>query len=48
MLPCLLTFSGIQNFYLSEPKFNGCYSRNWLPKINDGIYVKYITTNPNK
>ena len=26
-------------YYQSEPKFNGVYSRNNLPKIKDGAYV---------
>ena len=29
----------IQKYYLNEPKFNGVYSRNNLPKIKDGAYV---------
>ena len=28
--------------YKSEPKFNGVYSRNDLPKVNDGTYVKTL------
>ena len=32
----------IQRFYQNEPKFNGVYSRNNLPKIKDGSYVIYI------
>ena len=39
MLPNPLTNSEIQKFYQNEPKFNGVYSRNNLPKINDGAYV---------
>ena len=36
-----LTNFEIQNFYQSEPKFNGAYSRNNLPKIKDrGICSK--------
>ena len=34
-----LTSFEIQKFYQKEPKFNGVYSRNNLPKINDGAYV---------
>ena len=34
-----MTNSEIQKFYQNEPKFNGVYSRNNLPKINDGAYV---------
>ena len=29
----------IQTYYQNEPKFNGVYSRNNLPKIKDGAYV---------
>ena len=29
----------IQKYYQKEPKFNGVYSRNNLPKIKDGAYV---------
>ena len=29
----------IQKYYQSEPKFNGVYSKNNLPKIKDGVYV---------
>ena len=35
----LLTNFGIQQDYQNEPKFNGVYSRNNLPKIKDGAYV---------
>ena len=31
--------SGIQKYYQNEPKFNGVYSRNNLPKIKDGASV---------
>ena len=32
----------IQKYYKSEPKFNGVFSRNNLPKkIKDGAYVIY-------
>ena len=34
-----LTNFEIQNHYENEPKFNGVYSRNNLPKIKDGAYV---------
>ena len=35
-----LTNFEIQNYYQSEPRFNGVYSRNNLPKkMNDGAYV---------
>ena len=26
-------------YYQNEPKFNGIYSRNNLPKVKDGAYV---------
>ena len=29
----------IQMYYQKEPKFNGVYSRNNLPRIKDGAYV---------
>ena len=31
-----LTNSEIQKYYQNEPKFNGIYSRDNLPKIKDG------------
>ena len=34
----------IQRYYQNEPKFDGAYSRNNLPKIKDGTYV----INPNE
>ena len=34
-----LSNSEIQKYYQNEPKFNGVYSRNNLPKIKDGAYV---------
>ena len=34
-----LTNLEIQKHYQNEPKFNGVYSRNKLPKIKDGAYV---------
>ena len=37
----------IQWYYPDEPKFNGVYSRNNLPKIKDGEYV-IILMNVNK
>ena len=39
MLPHPLTNFEIQKYYQNEPKFNGAYSRNNLPKIKDGAYV---------
>ena len=35
----LLTKFEIQKYYQNEPKFNGVYSRNNLPKINDVAYL---------
>ena len=29
----------MQKYYQIEPRFNGVYSRNSLPKIKDGTYV---------
>ena len=28
-----------QKYFQNEPRFNGVYSKNDLPKINDGAYV---------
>ena len=39
MLPYPLTNFKIQNYYQKEPKFNGVYSRNNLPKIKDGVFL---------
>ena len=39
MSPHPLTNFEIQKYYQIEPKFNGVYSRNNLPKIKDGAYV---------
>ena len=40
MLPHLLTSFEIQKYYENEPRFNGVYSRNNLPKkIKDEAYV---------
>ena len=39
MLPHPLTNFEIQKHYQDEPKFNGVYSRNNLPKLKDGAYV---------
>ena len=44
MPPHPLTNFEIQKYYQNEPKFNGVYSRNNLPKIKDGPYV----INPDK
>ena len=37
MLPHSLTNFEVQKYYQNEPKFNGVYSRNSLPKIKDGV-----------
>ena len=39
MPPHPLTNFEIQKYYQNEPKLNGVYSRNNLPKIKDGAYV---------
>ena len=39
MPPHPLTNFEIQKYYQNEPKFNGVYSRNNLPRIKDGVYV---------
>ena len=30
----------IQKYYQNKPRFNGVYSRDNLPKIKDGAYIK--------
>ena len=35
----LLAYFEIQKYYKNQPKFNGVYSRNYLPIIKDGAYV---------
>ena len=39
MPPHPFTNSEIQKYYQNEPRFNGIYSRDNLPKIRDGVYV---------
>ena len=39
MPPFPLTNFEIQKYYQNEPRFNGVYSRDNLPKIKDGAYV---------
>ena len=39
MPPHPLTNDEMQKYYQREPKFNGVYSRNILPKIKDGTIV---------
>ena len=39
MPPHHLTNFEVQKYYQNEPKCNRVYSRNNLPKIEDGVYV---------
>ena len=39
MLPYPLTNFEIQKYYQHEPRFNGVYSRDNLPRIKAGAYV---------
>ena len=39
MPPHLLTNFQIQKYYQNEPRFNGAYFRDNLPRIKDGAYV---------
>ena len=39
MLHRPLTYFEIQKYYQNQPKFNGNYSRNNLPKIKDGVHI---------
>ena len=39
MLPHPLTNFEIQKYYENEPRFNGVYSRDNLPRIKDGAYI---------
>ena len=39
MSPHPLTNFETQKYYQNEPKFNGVYSRNNLPKIKDGAHI---------
>ena len=39
MPPHPLINSEVQKYYQNEPRFNGVYSRDNLPKIKDGAYV---------
>ena len=39
MLPHPLTNFEIQKYYQNEPRFNGVYSRDNLPRLNDGAYI---------
>ena len=48
MPPDPLTNFGIQKFYQNEPRFNGVFSRNNLPKIKDGAYIINLDEYPDK
>ena len=39
MLPHPLTNFKLERYYQNEPRFNGFYSRNNLPKKKNGAYV---------
>ena len=39
MPPYSLTNFEIQKYYQNQPRFNGVYSRDNLPRIKDGGYV---------
>ena len=39
MSPHPLTNFEMQKYYQNEPRFNGVYSRDSLPKIKNGAYV---------
>ena len=39
MPPHPLTYFDTQKYYRNEPKVNGVYSKNNLPKTKDGTYV---------
>ena len=39
MMPHPLTNSEIQKYYQNEPRFNGVYSRDNLPRRKDGTYI---------
>ena len=39
MWPHPLTNFEIRKYCLNEPRFNGVYSRDNLPKIKDGAYI---------
>ena len=39
MLPHLFTNFNIQKYYHNQPRFNGVYWRDNLPKVKDGAYV---------
>ena len=39
ILPYPLTNFEVQKYYQNEPRFNGVFSRDNLPKIKDGAYI---------
>ena len=39
MPPYPLTYFEIKKYYQKEPRFNGVYSRDNLPRIRDGAYI---------
>ena len=39
MPPHPLTSFEIKKYYENEPRFNGVYSRDNLPRIKDGVYA---------
>ena len=45
MPPHPLTNFEIQKYYQNEPRFNGVYSRDNLPKIKDGAYIINLDEN---
>ena len=48
MRPHSLTNFEIQKYYQNEPKFNGVYLRNNLPKIKDESYIINLDENESK
>ena len=45
MPPHPLTNFEIQKYYQNEPRFNGVFFRDNLPKIKDGAYVIHLDEN---
>ena len=45
MPPHLLPNFEIQKYFQNEPRVNGIYSRDNLPKIKDGAYVIHLVIN---
>ena len=44
MPPHRLTNFEIQKYYQNEPRFNGVYSRDNLPRIKDRVHIILIST----